>query len=282
MKKIKDLFLKDCIIAEGRKDRPFVHEKDPECPFCGYDQPMFILPNKYPVVSTLTALYGKHDVVVDTPHHLEHPKAISNENFQELMLMMHRRFMTLCEDTRLNFIQIFKNYGTLGGASISHSHWQIIATEKIPDGMQKQYEAYHQHEGCYLCDLLNDKTNSYKIDENDEWLILAASVPVCAYETWLVPKRHHKHFGELSEKELRSAGVLLKKLIAAYDQLEPHCAFNICMMSGGLHNTLDYHFHIKLMMRLGNFAGFELATHCNINMISPQTHIMRMKNILKE
>ena len=53
-------------------------------------------------------------------------------------------------------------------------------------------------------------------------------------------------------------------------------------MGGALDLNLDYHFHIKVAMRLGNMAGFELATGCFINMVSPEHAVAQMKKLLKE
>lgn len=287
MKDYNEYFLSNCIIAEHRRERPFISKDNSDCPFClPHEKEAFvrIVPNKYPVVDEKSSPYGIHDVVIDTPYHLQHPKDFSKAHWEALLVAMQQRWHELCKDDKVQFIQIFKNYGMAAGASISHSHSQILALENIPYGMTHQYIHYNmfKEEPCYLCHLASQKESTYLIMENEAFIVIAPDTPVFAYETWLIPKKHHKHYGELSQEEVKSCGLLLKRLLEAYDLLEPDCAFNICFMSGGLHNTLDYHFYIKLVLRIGNIAGFEIATHCTFNMIHPKSQVKHLKNILKE
>ena len=275
-----EYFLNNCIIAEGRRKRPMIDAQTLDCPFCFPHEGVVILRNKYPIADHETIPYGIHDVVIDTPHHLEAPKDFSIAQWEEILFKMQQRWHELSKDDKVKFIQIFKNYGKLGGASISHSHWQILALDKIPEAMLHQYEHFNAYPNCYLCEMLNKE--KYHMLETAHWIVCSPKAPRFAYETLIIPKIHYKHYGQIKENILKEVGSILKKILLAYDKLEPHCAYNICMMSGGLCSTLDYHFHIKVAMRIGNMAGFEVATGCFINMISPKTAVAQMKNLLKE
>ena len=66
-----------------------------------------------------------------------------------------------------------------------------------------------------------------------------------------------------------------------YHEIMPDEALNICMMSGDLKKVWHYHFHVKLMMRIGHIAGFEIATHCHIMMVDPKIYALKIKQLLE-
>ena len=283
MKYYDPYFLENCMIAEGRRKRPHIDKNTQDCPFCLAQEGVIILDNAYPIADKTTKLYGRHDVVVDTPMHHALPKDFSEKCWEEILIKIHKRWQVLSQDEQVKFIQVFKNYGACGGASISHSHWQILALGSVPDAMQLQYQHYASYDmgkKCYLCTCLQSTT--YCILETTYWKIYSPKAPRFAYEVLLIPKVHYHHYGELPMAVLKEGASLLKRVLMAYDVLEPNCAYNICMMGSDLQVTTNYHFHIKVAMRLGNMAGFEVATGCFINMISPIHAVEKLRTLLKE
>lgn len=295
MKTFENYFNQENIIAPGRQARPMIDATNGDCPFClenkdslekiiaerwqGQELIARIVANKYPATHAL-GTRGKHDVVIDTAHHKEHPKDFSSNHWEALLVVMQERWQQLAQDTDIRFIQIFKNYGALAGASISHSHWQILALAEVPRLVIKQYETYHGGATCYLCQM-QQRQEGWLVGEDKNWLLWVPPVPAYPYEVWLVPKKHCQHYGQLSIEEIKGLGSLLKYLLKAYDALEAGRAFNICFMSGDLQGRWPYHFHIKLVMRIGQIAGFEIATGCHILSVSPADYALALKKKLK-
>ncbi len=293
----RNYFFYDSMVAPLRRNRPMVGKQNTTCPFCKgreneleliYDEIweedkllVRILANKYPVIPTQGTDEGKHDVIIDTDNHLEHPKDFSVKHWQVLLLTMQKRWRQLSKNEQIVFIQIFKNYGALAGASIYHSHWQLVAMTKVPSGMIGQYEKYQRQNTCFLCekDYLNE---GILIKETLFWRLIVPPSPEFNYEVWLVPKNHRQHFGELEKGEVVELGSLLKQVLMIYNHLLPDGAFNICMMSGDLRKQWQYHFHLRLMMRTGHIAGFEIATHCHILMENPEQYALKIKQLLHE
>lgn len=290
-------FFYDSMVAPLRGNRPMVGKENTSCPFCkGYEDELAfiyhevweegklfvrILANKYPIVSIQGTHRGKHDVIVDTDNHLEHPKDFSVKHWEILLLTMQRRWKELSKDNQYNFIQIFKNHGVLAGASMYHSHWQLVAMCEVPLGMRAQYEKYQRQNSCFLCkeECLNE---GIVIKETLFWRLIVPPNPEFNYEVWLVPKRHRQHFGELEKKELVELGHLLKAVLTTYNHIMPNVDFNICMMSGDLKKQWHYHFYIRLMMRIGHIAGFEIATHCHILIENPEQYASKIRQLLHE
>lgn len=288
------IFNQTALVAPKRKDRPMIHQADTSCPFClenknllaevVYDKwendtliARFAM-NKYPVVNGDIA--GIHDVVIDTPNHTEHPKDFSIEQWEKIMIAIQERWHQIVQNPKIRFIQVFKNYGRCAGASISHSHWQIIALEQLPYSMKEKYEDFAQI-SCYFCQNKHNE-EGYKIWETSLIEVWAPPTPQYLYEVWFIPKKHHQNYGELSVNELKEVGQFLKYFLEIYNQLSPEYDFNICMMSGDVKGEFDYHFYIKLVMRVGHIAGFEIATGCNIVTTDPKVYAPQMKALLKE
>ena len=296
MCKYRKYFASDSIIAPARISRPMIGKQEVTCPFCiGNEQELEkiydevweenklfvrILANKYPVIGTIGDYTGVHDVIVDTENHLEHPKDFSARHWQVLLLTLQRRWQQLSDDEQNVFIQIFKNYGDLAGASIYHSHWQLLAMHQVPYSMMRQYELYERDEQCFLCQKVHLK-EAIIVYETLLWQIIVPPSPEFNYEVWLIPKSHRQHYGELTRLEIEELGTLFKRLLMSYHEIMPDEAFNICMMSGDLKKVWHYHFHVKLMMRIGHIAGFEIATHCHIMMVDPKIYALKIKQLLE-
>ena len=290
-------FFDNCLVSTKRKERPHIGKQSNVCPFCDVSRDLehiyeevwaqdelcaIIAANKYPIVSPDVEPYGYHDVVIDTAHHNEHPKDFSALHWQKLLEGLHSRWETLSKDPRIHFIQIFKNYGTLAGASIYHSHWQIVALEQIPMGMIEQYKKYYPVEGtCFLCSA-ESREHAYLLAETSHWYVIVPPEPRMNYEVWIVPKRHIRHYGELQSEELKELGVWMKKVLEAYEGLMPNYDFNICMMGSDLDDEWLYHFHVKIMIRIGHIAGFELATQCYMHVADPSIYAKALKQLLGE
>ena len=45
---------------------------------------------------------------------------------------IHHRLMTLGAERSIQYISVFKNSGGSAGASLEHSHWQLLGTNFVP------------------------------------------------------------------------------------------------------------------------------------------------------
>lgn len=296
MSVFEELYKQSSIVAPKRDKRPFINESELKtCPFCLANKQylekiideswqdgklmMRIVSNRYPITSSEGAR-GSHDVVIDTGNHCEHPKDFSVFHWQMLLEGIQNRWKSLMQNEKIQMIQVFKNFGEDAGASISHSHWQIMALETIPYTMMNQYEAYESRENCYLCDKAHQK-EGHMVWETALFEVWVPPIMRFPYEVWLIPKAHHQHYGELSLDEIKELGGLLKDLLKVYHEIQPQYDFNICMMSGMLNGKKPYHFYVQLVMRIGHIAGFEIATGCHILSMLPEAYASQMKKGLE-
>jgi UDPglucose--hexose-1-phosphate uridylyltransferase len=87
--------------------------------------------------------------------------------------------LDLKKDKRLRYILIFKNHGVDAGASLEHSHSQLIALPIVPNLVREEIEGSKIHyafkERCVYCDILRQELNSGDrvIDENQDFVVIA-------------------------------------------------------------------------------------------------------------
>ncbi|MGL6174264.1 MAG: galactose-1-phosphate uridylyltransferase [Cellulosilyticaceae bacterium] len=289
---------RSCIVANGREKRPFIGEEKKQCPFCKENKWMIekvwlayqddknldidirVVNNKYPVCNQSEELYGIHDVVIDTPRHNANPKDYSKEHWKAILIILQERWKMIKQDERIRFIQVFKNFGERAGASINHSHWQIISLEEPPITMNREYEKSSRQ--CIVCEWLKQLNKENIIYENEEWFIIAPNTPQMIYETWVVPKKHISNYEQVNSEMIESLSGIFQKIIGAYNQLNPEVHYNICWMSEKINIENQYHFYIKIIPREGNFGGYELATGCSITTISPRDYGEILKKQIEE
>jgi len=288
--------------ASARSKRPshFNTESDvfndtkKNCPFCvqnGYlrdeyvyvseDKTISILKNKYPINSYEHAEnFGFHDVLIDTPNHDERLGFFSQSHVKSLFITLRNRVKTLSEDEKIKYVQIFKNQGKLAGASIYHSHFQIVATPQILHKQKiiaenfKNY--FEKNNSCYLCDEiknLND-LNTLKIFENDFFVAYAPEVSPFAYGINIAPKFHISDFRNFDDSHLQSLGDILQTILKGYYKKFEVFDYNLCFQSAPFESEsgakYSYnHFFLQIVPRKSSMAGFELSTGSYINSVDP-------------
>jgi UDPglucose--hexose-1-phosphate uridylyltransferase len=104
-----------------------------------------VVPNKYPALQVEGDLHkrgegiydkmngiGAHEVIVECPFHESTMTNLSEDNIREVLWVYRDRLVDLKKDPRLVYGMLFKNVGVLAGASIEHTHSQLIVTPIVP------------------------------------------------------------------------------------------------------------------------------------------------------
>ena len=106
-------------------------------------------PNKYPATtekkdcieegpSANMAAYGRHEVIVETPEHDRELGDLDVKHISRVLLMYSRRLVELKSMEGIEYVSIFKNRGKKAGASLAHSHTQLIALPLIPQIIKEE------------------------------------------------------------------------------------------------------------------------------------------------
>lgn len=131
----------------------------------------------------------------------------------------------LAEVPWIQHVQIFENRGSLMGASNSHPHCQIWATETIPTIPAKELASFaryrEQRKSCLLCDYLRLELGRREriVCENDSFVVVVPYWAVWPFETMVLSKRHAQDVTQLSDSERSDLADMLHRLTCRYDNL---------------------------------------------------------------
>ncbi|MEA1961847.1 MAG: DUF4931 domain-containing protein [Bacillota bacterium] len=252
------------------------------------------IPNKFsafPLVGDLekktTGIYtnynglGQHEVIIETPEHGSGFHSFDVERIEMIAAMLKERYNCLREDPRIKYIQIYKNCGMFGGASLEHSHSQIVGLPFVPQENQGLPQYYAQKGSCLLCDMLKQEQESKErvIYESECYLVLCPYAPRFAYETWIVPKRHTEHFGQMNDIEVKELAALSKRLTTAILDCLNNPSYNFVINTAPVNASYEpgYHWYMEITPRLLVAAGVEVATGVYMNPVAPEVAAQMLK-----
>jgi UDPglucose--hexose-1-phosphate uridylyltransferase len=263
-----------------------------------------VLENKYPALSSNEQLgkkavgiydkmnaVGRHEVIVETEEHKYCTSQLTYEEIEKIIWAYRDRYLEISEDKNIKHILIFKNYGVEAGASIEHTHSQLIATPVVPKRVETALrgaeEYYSFRDRCVTCDILDEElsTGDRVVEENDDFLAFAFFAGRFPYETWIVPKSHNAHFGNISSQEVKSLAEILKNTLLRIKVALGDPNYNYVISTAPINipgnSETYYHWHIEIMPKLTKIAGFEWGTGFYINPVLPEkaAEVLRSINI---
>jgi len=318
----------------ARRPKDFVFEKRGEvkggfCPFCEGNESktppeiisfrkagtkanepgwwLRVIPNKYPALAIEGDLnrkgigmfdqmngVGAHEVIVETTRHITDIAELSEIEIAEVILSYQMRSLDLKKDPRFRYVLIFKNCGEGAGASLEHSHSQIIATPITPKRVREELLGAAQHyqlkERCVFCDIIEQEFDSGKrlIQESRDFLVISPFASCFPFETWILPKRHHPDFDQMTEAERKDLAATLKKTLYRINQALNKPPYNYLIHTApnrvprsGYWQTIDkdYHWHLEIVPRVTGIAGFEWGTGFYINPTPPEDAAEYLRSI---
>jgi UDPglucose--hexose-1-phosphate uridylyltransferase len=286
---------------------------DPLCPFCEGREAMTpaevlsyrhnggppngpgwhvrVVPNKYPALQVEGGLdrqgeglfdrmngIGAHEVIIETPDHLATLATMPVEGVERVLWAFRDRVVDLRQDRRFRYILIFKNHGQAAGASLAHSHSQLIALPIVPRNVSEEVEGARQHyeykERCVFCDIIRQELEegSRVIAEAPDFVAVAPYAPRFPFETWLLPKRHGAHFQEAPREEYGGLAGLLGSVLQRMNKSLLHPAFNLIVHTSpfSIDTSEFYHWHVEIIPKLTKVAGFEWGSGFYINPTGPE------------
>lgn len=231
---------------------------------------------------------GAHEVIIETPDHNLDLADLDEAGFRNVVRAWTQRVNDLARDPRLKYALVFKNHGRTAGASLRHSHSQLIATPIVPQQVKEEIAGGKRYwdfrERCIFCDLLEQERQDGRrvIAENDLFLTFAPYASRFAFETCIVARRHLGSLGELSDAEASGLAHALRDVLRRMTKLlnRPDYNFmvhNAPLDSGSLNH---YHFHIEIMPRETTVAGFEWGSGFFINPVPPEDAARYLREVV--
>ncbi len=315
------------IIASERAKRPHDFSQSPSepeaavCPFCPGNEGMTppelwasrasgganqqgwrvrVIPNKFPALRIegelnreADGLYdrmngiGAHEIIIDTP---EHDQAVEDQPVANIALALtacKERMLDLQRDERFRYILAFKNVGREAGASLRHSHYQLIATPVTPYRLKAKLvgarDYYGRKERSVFQDVLRQEQRDARriVFENPGFVIFCPFAARFPFEVWVLPKRQAADFHGISSEEslllAEALKITLGKLSRGLNKPQYNLIFQTAPSRAGHRRSgywdtidQDFRWHIEILPRLTYTAGFEWGTGFYINPMPPE------------
>jgi UDPglucose--hexose-1-phosphate uridylyltransferase len=217
--------------------------------------------------------------VIESADHITNPALLPDALFRSLFATYRDRLVALSADPSVSYAAIFKNVGTEAGASLGHTHSQIVATPFVPDLIARELrganEYYHQTGRCLFCDLVarERRDGTRVVAESAEFVAVAAFAPRFGYEVWVLPIDHASRYESLTDAEVADLAGLMKRVIRAIDGALGDPPYNWFLHTAPL-RTADspaYHWHFEIVPRTSRPAGFEWGAGCFVTTVAPES-----------
>lgn len=249
------------------------------------------MPNKFPVLGIEGELnkqgeglfdkmngIGAHEVIIETPTHDKTLATMTEKEIEDVFWSFRDRMLDLKKDRRFRYILIFKNHGAAAGASLEHTHSQLIALPIVPKRVREEVNGaknyFELKERCVYCDIIRqEREHGVRIIlENKDFVITSPYAPRFPFEAHILPKVHDSCFEEAQSYEYESLAKITKNMIARMEKVLERPAYNLMIHTSpfGEERNDFYHWHIEVMPKLTKVAGFEWGTGFYINPTPPE------------
>jgi len=259
-----------------------------------------VSPNKYPALVVEgdfsrepVGMYdrmdgiGAHEVFVETPVHARDMADMTAEEIRDVLWAYRERMTDLERDRRFAYILVFKNHGEAAGASLEHSHSQLIATPIIPKRVAEKIDGakrYHSFkERCVFCDIVRQEiTDQIRIVADcDAFIAYEPFASRFPFETCIIPKTHQSSFLEMSDAEFLTLGECLQDTLRRIKLALNNPPYNYILhtrpTSRDYHD--HFHWHFEIIPKLTRVAGFEWGSGFYINPTPPEEAAAFLRNI---
>ena len=268
-----------------------------------------VIPNKFPALKIegdmnreAEGIYdrmngiGAHEIIIDTP---EHNQAIEEQAIADIAVALtaaKERMIDLQRDPRFRYILVFKNIGREAGASLHHSHYQLIATPVTPLTVKTKLtgaqDYYRRKERSVFHDIMRQeqREGTRVVFENAGFLVFCPFASRFPFELCVLPKRQVADYYGIEAGETLQLAEALKVTLGKLSRGLNKPQYNLIIQTApsrvgrrrsGYWDTIDQDFrwHIEILPRMTQTAGFEWGTGFYINPTPPEESAAYLRGV---
>jgi UDPglucose--hexose-1-phosphate uridylyltransferase len=208
-----------------------------------------VVPNLYPA-------FERQEVAVHSPRHVRSLADLTEEEIAPIGTAWNQR-IEAARAEGFPYVQVLVNEGREAGASLPHSHSQLVWLHERPPEPEAELRNLRE-ENCALCALLTEH-EPLVIESLDGLVLLVHPAGRAPYELVVTPAVHRPD----GDKELYTAALrLLRNGLGRLHSVEGPVPVNAWAHSGG-------HWHLEVLPRLTVLAGLELGAGLYVNPLPP-------------
>ncbi|MFC2163023.1 galactose-1-phosphate uridylyltransferase [Candidatus Altiarchaeota archaeon] len=240
-----------------------------------------VFPNKFPAVTLdlgptgagFMPARGVHEIIVESPVHGESLSDLDEPKMTRVLKMVRDRVEAIYQQEGSGYVLVFKNHKREAGASLSHTHSQVMSMPFIPKLVREEaeaFEAYRRENGsCLLCDQMAAEQASDRVITEDG--LVLATAPYASripFESRITFVRHVRQLSELTEDEFRSLARALILILSRLKRKLNDPPYNMCIHASPREG--DMHLHLEILPKLSLWAGLEVGGEVYINVMPPE------------
>jgi UDPglucose--hexose-1-phosphate uridylyltransferase len=250
-----------------------------------------VVPNKFPALQIEGSIgkkgdgiydrmqgIGAHEVIIDSPECVRSFTELAEGQVQDMIWMYRDRLVDLRRDRRMKYGMIFKNVGAAAGATLYHTHSQLIVTPIVPRTIAQKLEScqeFFNYRGrCLICDMISQEIEQKARVVMDSGLFLAFEpyAPRTPFETWVMPKNHESHFEDIGQQGCEELAFILKRTVQRIERGLGNVPYNYVLSTSPFDSGAlpHFHWHIEIIPRITKLAGYEWGTGFYINTVPPE------------
>ena len=222
---------------------------------------------------------GAHEVIVHGPEHATSLTQLSDEIFAAAIDGWRTRMRA---HAGAPYRHLIVNEGPDAGASLEHSHAQLYALDFVPAGIARERErtiAYFERTmGSHLLEdvgVEEIRRRERFVAIDDDAILFCPWSSRSPFELRVVPRKPVPRF----EEDEAGTAMLATALRALAGALGTVPQFNLWVRTAP-RGTDEFCWHVDILPRLTNRAGFELGTGVEINVYPPERAAADMRAAL--
>jgi UDPglucose--hexose-1-phosphate uridylyltransferase len=235
-----------------------------------------VVPNKFPAFLATDApdrgrgglfesqpARGRQEVVVHTPRHRRSLSELAMRELHWIAEAWQARAVAAREQG-FPHVQALVNEGRAAGASLAHSHSQLVWLREDPPLVAQERSVQSNGGECVLCRVLSEEREQRirVVDERDGLLLLCPFAGRQPYEMLVAPLECEDD--AFTSSHLGAALALVAEGLRRLRVAEGTVAVNAWVHSGR-------HWHIEVLPRLTTLAGLELGAGYYVNTLAPES-----------
>ncbi len=232
-------------------------------------------------------LTGGHEVIVESPHHLHSISQLDREAAQLVFTAYRDRLRYWLDERGLAYGVVFKNVGADAGASLVHTHSQLIATDLLPADVARATERMELFMGkksaCLFCSMAEDELEQKVrlVERTADFVAFCPFASRFPSMVTILPTEHESRFQTLTESKLAQLSWLTRRLVQRIEHCFPDAAYNFIIHTSpnGLRSPESFHWRIELFPRITKVAGFEWGSDCYINPLAPESAAAALRSV---
>jgi UDPglucose--hexose-1-phosphate uridylyltransferase len=209
---------------------------------------------------------------------------------------------------RLKYVLAFKNFGPAAGASIPHTHSQIIAMPVVPENVHAEVacsrEFHRKHHRCIFCSLIDEaltfeatiydresgeirrklSVGQFVVERGEHFIAIKPFASRYEWEMHILPLQHQSDFLATGDDLLADFARVLKRTMTRLDAVIGGAQYNYFLHSiphdeDRGENQASYHWHLEICPRTSIPTGFELGSGLHVNTIAPEQAAERLRTV---